>query len=168
MAGMRISKHELDKYLRTKVRIDPYFKRLLRLSRSNGIEIFILSDNFDYILRRVLKNNGISGLPVYCNRLRLERERLIPSFVFTDKKCTICAHCKKNNLMARAGEGYFTVYVGDGLSDVCPSRNTDLIFAKASLLRRLKEDGIKHVAYRTLKDVYKYFKERLMTRIRTD
>lgn len=159
--NVRITKPALNRYLR-QVRIDPYFKRILALLKSNKVQVIILSDNFDYILKRVLKNNNISGLSVFCNKLIFKSDRLIPVFRFTDKKCNICAHCKKNNLIANAGKGYFTVYVGDGLSDVCPSKNTDLIFAKESLMRRLRDSGIKHVAYESLKDVYNYIKEKLI------
>ena len=159
--NIRITRAELSRYLR-QVRIDPYFKKILSLLRANGVAVFILSDNFDYILKRVLKNNGIRRIPVYCNGLSFQGDRLIPHFRFTDKFCTICAHCKKNNLLANAGKGYFTAYVGDGISDVCPSKNTDLIFAKASLLRRLKDSNVEHVAYDTLKDVYDYIKEKLI------
>lgn len=159
--NIRITKAELNRYLR-QVRLDPYFKKILALLRANKVQVFILSDNFDYVLERVLRSNKIRGISVFCNRLAFKGDRLIPIFRFTDKRCNICAHCKKNNLLANIGRGYFTIYVGDGLSDVCPSKNTDLIFAKESLMRRLKAGGIKHVAYESLKDVYDYIKERLI------
>lgn len=158
LKSIRATGDKLDRYL-SKVRLDRYFKRLLKLLHSRGAKTVILSDNFDYILRRILKSNGIKGLKIYSNKLKFRQGRLIPRFDFTDKYCGKCAHCKKNSLFANAGKGSKTVYVGDGLSDTCPSGYADLVFAKEDLLKYCKRNKIPCIPYKELKDVYEYFKE---------
>lgn len=155
--GVAITKRALDKYL-AGVKLDPYFKKLIKLLDSKKNKIVVLSDNFDYILKAILKNNGIGNLKIYSNKVKICGTRLAPYFPLADKDCLVCGHCKRNSLLANNGGGSTTVYIGDGLSDVCPSEYTDMVFAKEDLSKELKKRRIPHIAYRGLKDVYKYFK----------
>lgn len=158
LKSISVTKEKLDKYL-SKIKLDRYFKKLLKLLQARGIKTIVLSDNFDYILNRILENNGIGKLKVYSNRLSFKGGRMIPRFDFTDKYCRKCAHCKRNNLFANAGKDSMTIYVGDGLSDICPSKNVDLVFAKEDLLRYCRQNKLPHIPYKELKDVYDYFKK---------
>ena len=157
MAGIRITSSALDRYLST-VKLDPYFKRVVKLLKSKKIRVIILTDNFDYITSRILRYNNISGIDTYCNTLKVTKGRLIPSFPFINRDHRECGHCKKKNLLAKAEEASTTVYVGDGLSDLCPSREADIVFAKGSLQKYLKKEKLGYIPFKGLKDVYKYFK----------
>ena len=154
--GIRVSEKRLDEYLST-IKIDPYFKRLLRLFRSRGIQTLIVSDNFDYMLKKILKRNNIPEIEVYCNKAVFSGNKLNPSFPFANKECGDCANCKKTHLLSRKREGVKTVYIGDGKSDVCASKVSDMVFAKDYLKELFKKDGLPHIAIDSLKDVYEYF-----------
>ena len=54
----------------------------------------------------------------------------------------MCANCKKAHVDKLSGEGYFTVYVGNGYSDRCPSEHADMVFAKSDLLEHCKREKI--------------------------
>jgi len=155
MRGIRITRGRLDKYLTT-IKLDPAFKKLLRLCDARNMKAIILSDNFEYILKGILRNNGISGLDVYCNSLEISGDSLIPGFPYTDRKCGGCAHCKTKNMLANVGRGSRSIYIGDGLSDLCPSRKADLVFAKSTLKERLSSEGVPHVPFNDMRDIYKY------------
>jgi len=155
--GIRITRQALDRYL-AGVTIDPYFRKLAGLLSSRKIKSFILSDDFVYIVRRVLKLNGMAGLKIYANTLKFSGNRLIPVFPFTGGRCDYCAHCKKETLRARTPGDFMAVYIGDGLSDVYPSKYADIVFAKDSLLEYYKTDRLPCIPYKSLKDVYKFFK----------
>lgn len=157
MRGIRVKKRELDAYLST-VKLDPHFKKILKLRNTRNTKKVILSDNFRYIIRKVLENNGIGGLDIYCNSMRIRGGRFEPEFPYAGAKCKRCAHCKTGNLLANLDKGFEAVYIGDGLSDLCPSRKADLVFAKDTLRRRLGEEKIPFVPFDDLGDVYKYFK----------
>ena len=161
MRGIRITKARLDKYLRT-IKIDPYFAPLTKMLASKRIRSIILSDDFDYILKSVLKNNAISGPKVYSNSLKIIKDRVIPSFPFTNKDHNKCAHCKKENLLLNMGKDSVTVYIGDGLSDVCPAKSANIVFAKEYLAEYFKKEGLPCIRIKSLKDVYNYFKRRLL------
>ncbi len=159
MRGIKITRNRLNKYLKT-IKLDPNFKKLLKFCDANDIKKIILSDNFGYILKGILKNNGIDGLDVYCNSLKITKDSLEPSFPYTDMKCGSCAHCKTKNLLANTPSGYESIYIGDGLSDVCPSKEADLVFAKSALMKNLKADKVPYVSFDDLGDVYEYLKRR--------
>jgi 2,3-diketo-5-methylthio-1-phosphopentane phosphatase len=158
--GVRVSRERLDRHLKS-VKIDPYFKKILSLLRSKKIEAVILSDNFDYVLRSVLRRYGISGLDVYSNCLKLTGDSLIPSFPITSRSCGGCGHCKKTSMRRLVDGKTLSVYIGDGLSDRCASEAADVVFAKGTLSDYLKGKGIGHIKFTGLKDVYEYLKESL-------
>lgn len=163
VAGLRVSKKSLNRYL-AGVRLDSHFKKLMELLRSQRIKAIVLSDNFDYIINLILRNNAVGKLKVYSNSVRLLKDRLIPSFPFRDKKCLSCAHCKAKNLLANADKDSIIFYVGDGHTDICPAKYADIVFAKEDLLRHFKDNKLFCLPYKSLKDVYMYFKRRLYER----
>jgi len=158
--GVKIGREALDNYL-SKIEIDPYFKRLIGLFDSRNIKTVIVSDNFDYILERILKNNGIADIDIYSNKLRVENGRLAPSFPFVDKDCKKCAHCKRSNLSNGDNEPIMA-YIGDGLSDVCASKDADIVFAKGYLKRYYEKERLPHIPFKRLKEVYDYFTRSLL------
>ena len=158
--GIRVDKGRLDEYIST-IKIDPYFKKLLALFGSRGIRSLIVSDNFDYILNNILKRNGISGIEVYCNEAGFSGDKFSPGFPFMNNKCGDCANCKKTHLLSRKSEGVRTVYIGDGRSDVCASRVSDMVFAKDYLKELFEKENLPHIAIDSLKDVYEYFERSL-------
>jgi len=93
---------------------------------------------------------------VFANELKFVKNRLIPSFPFHSKDCRRrCAHCKKVHV--REYKHKTTVYVGDGLSDVCPALEADIVFAKDSLASHLEAEGKPHMPFNDLGDVCSFF-----------
>ncbi len=156
MRGIRIKKNRLDSYLAS-VKIDPYFKRLLRLFKDSGIKVIILSDDFNYILKKVFAHHGIRNIKILANKLCFRGEKLFPRFPFSNKACYRCAHCKKKNLLENSPKSSIIVYIGDGQSDACAAACADLVFAKKGLLKHLKEKRKKAILFKGLREVYAYF-----------
>lgn len=156
LKSVRITKKNLLQYLST-IRLDPDFKKLLVLFKKKRIRPIILSDNFSFIIRHILGNNGIRGLKVYSNRIRFSKDRLIPSFPHLNLSCFRCGHCKKSNLLKNNFRGKI-IYIGDGLSDVCPAEQADIVFAKGSLLKYFKKKERHCIGYKDLSDISNYLK----------
>ncbi len=155
--GIRITKKALDRHL-SSIKLDPYFKRLIHFLDAKRIKKIILSDNFDYILKRILNQNSLKKLKVYSNKLQFDKDRLIPHFPFRSKNCKVCAHCKTKNLLANVDKDSIIIYVGDGNSDICPAEYADIIFAKKDLLKYCKDKKLHCLRYNSLREVYNYFK----------
>ena len=162
MKGVRIYQGELNEYLKI-IEVDPYFSKLIDLLIERGIEINIVSDNFESIIKSILDNNGIKGVSVYANHLRVFRNRLFPSFPYQNPDCLLCAHCKKVHFMNdRHSMEDPIIYVGDGQSDICPARQADLVLAKGVLMKYLKKQDLPCVKFTRLDEVYEYLYEGLM------
>jgi 2,3-diketo-5-methylthio-1-phosphopentane phosphatase len=160
LRGMDLDKKSLDAYL-SKIKLDPYFKQLYRFLQVKKVKTIVLSDNFDYILNRILKINRIKKLKVYANKLSFSRNKVITDYPFKNKDCQICAHCKTKNLLARSPKGSIIIYVGDSASDACPAKYTNVVFAKDNLLQYFKDSKLNYIASHSLKDVFIYLKRKL-------
>ena len=158
LACVRISKDALVKYL-AEIKIDPAFKPLVSYLRSRSIEPMILSDSFNTIIKYILNNNGINDIKIIANSLSIEGDRLIPSFPHSNPKCFRCAHCKQINVVSNGEKKKTTIYIGDGLSDVCPAEHCDIVFAKANLLASFRKNGSECIEFSHLGDVYDFFME---------
>jgi len=161
ISGVRVAKGVLDKYL-SGIKLDPSFKKLFCLLSKHKIKTFVLSDNFEYILGRVLKNHKICGLSVRANKIKFAESRLFPYFPFGDKSCSLCGHCKKKNFLGSIQKKTLSIYIGDGLSDVCAAKYANFVFAKGTLLRYFRKHQLECIPYNNLGDVYKYFKDNLL------
>jgi len=156
MRSVRISSQELSGYLTT-IEIDPYFSKLIDFFKEKGIELTIVSDNFEPIINFILEHNGIKGVPVFANELNVYQDRLLPSFPFQNPECLSCAHCKKIHFMKnRRCKEDLIIYVGDGRSDICPAKKADIVFAKSTLLNYFKKNSLPCFEFLGLADVYKH------------
>jgi 2,3-diketo-5-methylthio-1-phosphopentane phosphatase len=160
LKNVRINKNSLHNFLK-KVELDPHFHRLLTLLVREGIKPVILSDNFTYIIEWILQYHGIKDLKVYGNTLRFYSDHIIPSFPYDNPFCPSCAHCKKIHLTKDKTENKLIVYVGDGRSDICPARVSDIVFAKDKLLNFMMKEELPCISYKDLGDVHHYFQEAL-------
>lgn len=157
LKSVRIDKKGLTDYL-SKIKVDPYFKKIIKLLKKRGMPPVIVSDSFSLFLKSILKNNGINGLKIYSNRIRLDGNRLIPSFPHQHKDCAICGNCKKKHLSKNGAKDKILIYVGDGLSDLCPAKNSDIVFAKGNLKKYLTKEGKPFLPFDSLKDVYNFMR----------
>lgn len=150
---------EFDLFL-DEIKIDPAFKKFVAYCQAEAFELRVLSDGFDYYIKKILKREGLDHLEVYSNRLTFDEEKnLIPIFPFTDEECTQCANCKRNHVLNFSSEDDYSFYIGDGNTDICPVQFCDFIFAKNSLLRYCEINRITYFPYSTFDDVIKKIDE---------
>jgi 2,3-diketo-5-methylthio-1-phosphopentane phosphatase len=135
LAQVRVSADALRDYLRP-IRIDPAFAPILALLRSRGLEPVILSDSFTPVISAILENNGVAGLVIFANELRLEGDVPVVAFPYFNSICSTAANCKTSHLFRRQRPaGTRKIYVGDGQSDICPAGFCEILFAKGRLFR---------------------------------
>jgi 2-hydroxy-3-keto-5-methylthiopentenyl-1-phosphate phosphatase len=139
--------------------LDPHFGAFYRFTQKRGVEFYVVSDGFDYVIRRVLKRSGVSGplrngKHLFASALRLEGRRLVPSFPHSAAPCAHgCATCKAE-VIRRFRDGHRpVVFVGDGLSDRFALEESDVVFAKRQLLAYCREHGVTCHPFETFADV---------------
>jgi 2-hydroxy-3-keto-5-methylthiopentenyl-1-phosphate phosphatase len=137
--------------------IDPYFVDFVKFCKDNGIEIFILSDGFDFYISRILEKYGLSELKFFSNRLRIDEGGVNLEFPYPDSVCRICANCKRNHMLTLSGDDDVIIYIGDGYSDRCPAEYADVVFGKKELLKFCREKNIPVYEFETFKDIIEQF-----------
>jgi 2-hydroxy-3-keto-5-methylthiopentenyl-1-phosphate phosphatase len=103
-----------------------------------------------------LKKENLQHLELYSNKVIIDEENnLTPIFPHTDEECKRCANCKRNHILNNSAddENEYSVYIGDGWSDVCPAQYCDFIFAKSSLLKYCESNRITYFPYTNFNDV---------------
>ena len=142
------------------VALDAEFKPFCQFARKKRLPVYIVSDGFDYVIRRVLKRAGVeryfrSGVSLFASALRQEGRRLVPSFPHSPEPCAHgCATCKAA-LIRRLRQGRQPViFVGDGMSDRFAVELADVVFAKRHLLAYCRENGIVCHPFETFKEVH--------------
>jgi 2-hydroxy-3-keto-5-methylthiopentenyl-1-phosphate phosphatase len=156
LGDLRVSPEELNEFL-SGVEIDAAFPRIVAWATAKGAKLSILSDNFRPFIHAILDRNDLAAVPVFANEFVFTAGRFEARFPLRDAACPRCAHCKAQHL--RAAECRPRIYVGDGLSDVCPSLVADIVFAKDSLAADLERRGVQYTPYRALDDVLLYLEE---------
>jgi 2,3-diketo-5-methylthio-1-phosphopentane phosphatase len=144
-------------------RLDPYFKDFHDFAHRRGIEVVVLSDGLDYYIEQILVRHGLGAIEFFANRMRLEGQSLRVEFPWHNLlACTECGCCKTHHLFRYRHQGYYIVYVGNGLSDRCPCESADLVFAKGELLEHCRTKNIACVEFRNFRDVEREVLRRLV------
>lgn len=159
-----LDRSELDLFLASQ-RIDRTFKDFIAFCREQQIEFHVVSDGLDYYIYRILEANGIAGISVFSNILRVfpadgeGRSKFSMAFPYPDVECRACACCKRNVMLSRAGDQELIVYVGEGFPDGCPVQYADVVFAKDALQTFCQRENISYYLYESFADVVERLKE---------
>ncbi|HEX3558165.1 MAG TPA: MtnX-like HAD-IB family phosphatase [Pyrinomonadaceae bacterium] len=162
MALVRAAREEVNALLDS-IKVDRGFAALLETCAARRVPVHVVSDGFDYCIRRILANAGprvacASGdVRVYSSRLTPEGGRWHVEFPYFAEGCAHgCATCKPAVMRRLNRAGARTVFVGDGLSDRYAAESADLVFAKGKLADYCRAQSIAHVFFEDLGKVASY------------
>ncbi len=137
--------------------VDRGFGEFNEFCVARNIPVTILSDGLDFYIERILRRNGLQDIVSFANHLEFSAKEdgvvLDVSFPYSDSECLFCGNCKRNHMLTLSGDDDIIVYVGDGISDRCPVRYADIVFAKGALIRHCQEANISYFEYSTFEDV---------------
>jgi 2,3-diketo-5-methylthio-1-phosphopentane phosphatase len=138
----------------------PYVRELFSFCWEHGIAVAIISDGLDAYIMPVLCDAGLEAIPVACNRLRWRCGTPQVEFPWASESCQRncpspypCAACKRAAMMSWSPPDATVLFLGDGLSDLCPALYADFVFARGELAEWCRAQGIGFFAYETLFDV---------------
>ena len=158
MALVDASETELDALIDA-IPLDPGFPRFLRWLEKSAWPFYVVSDGFDYIIRRILKRAGVNGqlrngINLFANTLAIDGRRAKISFPNLSAGCEHgCATCKSEIIERLRPNHGPVIFVGDGLSDRFAVEQADLTLAKHQLHAYCREKDIPCVAIETFDDV---------------
>lgn len=130
--------------------LDPGFSRFVELCRRNRVDPIIVSEGLDFYIRYLLDRHGHSDLKFLSNVGRLVGDSISIEFPYVNRECRRCGSCKGERIAEyRAGVGSdcLVVFVGDGLSDACATREADVVFAKKDLEQYCLRENIRYTGF---------------------
>jgi|SRR5579863_1843474 len=139
MALVRASERDLD-VLIDSIPLVPGFAEFQSWTRQYGIPFYVVSDGFDYVIRRVLRNCGVdgellNGSHLFSSAMQVQGSALIVDFPHWPGGCEHgCATCKPEVIRRVRGSHSPVIFIGDGLSDRFSVAEADVVFAKDKLL----------------------------------
>ena len=149
----RIDVGKLDEFI-AQMKIDQTFHEFHKYCLENEIEMYVLSDGFDYYINRIFKRENLNHVKIFANNLIInDKNEMIPSFPYFDIDCQTSANCKRNHVLNNSGDEEFTVYIGDGNSDKYSTQFCDFIFAKDDLLKYCEKERITFFPFKNFEDV---------------
>ena len=158
MALVNASPRQLNSLIDS-IAIDPGFARFYTYAEKRGLPFYILSDGFDYVVRRLLRRVGAdgelrNGKHLFTTAMKLEGNRVRVSFPHDARLCEHgCATCKAA-IIRRLKRGHQPViFIGDGLSDRFAVGESDLIFAKKQLLAHCRKNKIACLPFETFGEI---------------
>ena len=102
----------------------------------------IVSDGLDFYIRAILEKHHLGEIEFFSNVVIFgQNDSLIFEFPQANALCGRCGTCKNKILNDHRLMYEKIIYIGDGHSDICPSRCADIVFAKDVLLRKCEEEG---------------------------
>ena len=140
--------------------IDAYFARFVEYCREQEIPLSVISDGFETYIRAFLRKHGIEDLPRLCNHFDFSGGGVIPVFPYKTDSCECgSAVCKRNAIIAKTDPDAVIVFIGDGYSDFCAAKHSDIVFAKNGLAAFCNANKIPHYPYSTFFDVLRILKK---------
>jgi 2,3-diketo-5-methylthio-1-phosphopentane phosphatase len=142
MALLEASEAQMDRFFRS-IRLDPGFQSFLDLV-STRARVAIVSDGIGRAIHTALQVAGITGVPVFSNRLVLSEGRWTLEFPHGSERCDVGSGVCKCEVMRglRVTPSEPSILIGDGRSDQCVAGRVDYVFAKDSLARFCERQGI--------------------------
>lgn len=152
-AASDINRNEFDEFILSQ-KIDPTLHEFLNFCKENDFQVFVLSDGFDYYIEKILQRENCKDLKYFSNKLIFSEEgKLVPSFPFYNSDCKSSANCKWNHIIGNSSEEDFSVFIGDGISDIDAIQYVDFIFAKSDLLKYCEINRITYFPFNNFDDV---------------
>jgi 2-hydroxy-3-keto-5-methylthiopentenyl-1-phosphate phosphatase len=133
--------------------LDPTFRPFVDDLLARGATVEVVSDGFGFFVRPALARLGLDDLPVFTARTSFGPDRVAISFPDGHPRCHVCGTCKRERILVHQRAGRYTVFIGDGFSDLYAAAHADLVFAKDHLEVMCAERGWPYRQWATFADV---------------
>jgi 2-hydroxy-3-keto-5-methylthiopentenyl-1-phosphate phosphatase len=161
--GVTANRHEMQRHVREHGRLRDGFVELAHYCRDRGIELAIVTHGMDFYVEALLAEAGLEWLPTYAVHTTFTDAGIQYDYRFTRPNCVEYGNCKCSIVDGYKSRGRQVFYVGDGITDLCPARKADLVFARSRLLEECQAEGLPHVELRDFSDVITEMERRSMS-----
>ena len=149
---------ELDTFAATQP-LDPDFPAFVFFCEKHNIPVYVVSDDMDAYISRILRFNDIENLQIRANHLQIHKDgTLLAEFPYYQENCCNCGNCKGYHVEKEKQPGETTIYIGDGHSDICGLKAADITFAKGYLLDYCRVNNFECLTFKSFADVQEQLK----------
>ncbi|MFO8050515.1 MAG: MtnX-like HAD-IB family phosphatase [Thermoplasmatota archaeon] len=138
---IKCSPEEAEEYLLENIELRPGFVEFAGFCRDNGVPLEICSDGFGWTIEVLLKHWGLDWIPWSSNRTIPDEKGWKIEFRHRREGCPINANCKCSHLWKMKKRVDRVVFVGDGTTDECVSKEADIVYARDKLLELCRKNG---------------------------
>jgi 2-hydroxy-3-keto-5-methylthiopentenyl-1-phosphate phosphatase len=135
---------------RTKIR--PGFPEMVDYCREKGHRMVIVSNGLTFYIEAILERLGVDGIEVHAAENEFDPAGMKVRYVGPDGT-ELDAGFKEAYTDVLIKEGYDVIYIGDGRSDIYPSRRSRFVFATGNLLGRCQLEKLPHQPFNDFFDV---------------
>ncbi|MBM3940527.1 MAG: HAD-IB family phosphatase [SAR202 cluster bacterium] len=159
--AMGASREAQAQFVRETARLREGFPEMVDYCVERGIGVSIVSHGLDFYVRALLQQAHLAHLPVFAVENGEDMHgRVTFAYRFGDPACDwYHGNCKCHVLEELRERGHQVIYAGDGLSDTCPARKADFVFARAGLLSFCRACNVPHRELTDFHAVVDYLRE---------
>lgn len=137
-----------------RVKVRPGLKEFIDYCKKQGIDIIIVSNGLTFYIEALLKKLGIRGLEIHAAENVFYDGGVKVRYLGPDGK-EVDAGFKEVYTDFLRQKGYQVIYVGNGTSDIYPSRKAQYVCATADLLNICQKENLKCYPFSDFFDVVK-------------
>ena len=151
-AMVKADKQTLLETVAGRVKVRPRFHELVAYCSMKGFRFVIVSNGPAFYIEAILKEMGLENIEVYAAQASFHPDGIEARYVGPDGK-QLNHGLKEAYIKLFLKQGYRVIYVGNGNSDILPSKYAHQVFARGELLAYCRENKIKCKPFNDLTDV---------------
>ena len=136
------------------VKVHQGFKEFVDYCKSNRIEVVIVSNGLAFYIEAMLEKLGINGLDIHAAENIFSPAGMRVRYLGPNGK-ELDAGFKEAYTDMLCKMGYRVIYIGNGTSDIIPSRKAQYVCATADLLGLCRKENLECYPFNDFYDVIK-------------
>ena len=151
-AMVKANRQSLLEVAMSTMRIRPGFHQLLDCCHRKGFRFVIVSNGLDFYIEEILRDIGISGIEVLAAQTLFHPEGLQTQYIGPDGS-PLDEDFKGTYVNSFLSQGYQIIYIGDGTSDISPSKQCHYVFATGDLATHYKQTNLECISFTNFNEV---------------
>ncbi len=139
-------------FMKGGVEIRAGFQELLSYCSKRGFKFVIISNGLDFYIEAILRDIGVENIEVFAAQTQFRPEGLEVRYIGPDGS-KLEDSFKETHTKLFLSRGYRVIYVGNGISDSFPARQSHHVFATGDLLDFYKGKELNCTPFDDLNDV---------------
>jgi 2,3-diketo-5-methylthio-1-phosphopentane phosphatase len=151
--NIQASRDTLRAYVKQHANLRPYFKELWGYCLDHHIPMAVVSQGLDFYIEALLEKEGFSQIPVHAVTTRFTSQGISYEYPYAYPGRESQGNSKGLVVDSYRRQGYYVIYVGDGISDFEAASRADLLFAHRVLAEECHRRQIPFRPFRDFRDV---------------